>query len=472
MRIKPFHILIAFFSLFSVGCSTSHNLSCKLPEHINNIIVITVDTLRADHLGTYGYPHPTSPVMDRFARNGSLFQRCVANIPKTGPSLASMITSTMPERHLVFSNEHIIEESLATLAEHLRSAGYFTGAIQSNNICRNECGFSKGFFQYIQPCRPGKYHQKSARCESINNVALPWLEKHVERSFFLWIHYLDPHGPYDPPDPFPGLFDPADYDIQPEKLEIADKNLAYGTIPQYQSVIGSDQTKDYVSRYDAEIRYWDTHFSDILRKLETLGLAENTAVFLTSDHGESLVEHEYYFEHGAFLYEQGLHIPLIVKLPGIETGRSIVAGQTSLLDIAPTILQLAGAAPLPEANGQDLMPWVMTRQSKPPYSKTLLRTSDPMHDQFNSIGITDGRWKFIRYGNPDIREDEFFNILEDPNETRNITSKKKWLVKRSFIKQLVAGTEKPDQALREPQFGKLMNNPVEIELLKSLGYVN
>lgn len=453
-----------------IGCRPPAGILRSDP--VRNVIVITVDTLRADHLGMYGYPLPTSPVLDRWTRNGHIMIRCVANVPKTAPSLAGMLTSTLPERHLVIYNEQIIEESLVTLPEQLARSGLdiFRGGIQVNNLCRTECGFERGFNEYIQTCRWGEFQQPGMEIEHINNVVLPWIRNHADMRFFLWVHYMDPHGPYQPPAPFDSMFEPERYPVPVPELEVGTHNRGYRKIPRYQSVIGSTRLQDYIARYDGEIRYWDHHFEAVLRELDRLNLSGTTAVIVTADHGESLVEHEYYFEHGAFLYDQGLHIPCLINLPG-TTGNRLVGGQCSLLDIAPTVLELFHADPLPEAMGASLVPCLTGRVPHLANRPVAIRSSEPTLREYASRGYTDGIEKYIVYDDPTSRKPEFFNLETDTLESRNTASGTRWLKKRK-IESTWRGCQ-PDLPanLREPKRAPELLNHQEVQILESLGYI-
>jgi arylsulfatase A-like enzyme len=456
--------------LQGTGCTSE--IPVTRPESIQNVILITVDTLRADHLGSYGYPLSTSPVLDRLAEQGSLFTRCITTVPKTAPALASMLTSTTPERHLVYLNEQIIDESIDTLAGTLSKKDIFTAGVQVNNLCRVECGFSRGFNQYIQTCRHGPYQQPGIQIEYINRVVLPWLRDHKDEPFFLWVHYMDPHGPYEPPSPFSRMFDDESYHVPYLEMKTSSSNGGYLGIPQYQAVIGTNSLRKYVSLYDGEIRYWDSHFKAVLQELEELDISRNTAVIITADHGESLVEHDYYFEHGAFLYEQGLHIPLIVKLPVPVFSSHVVGGQCTLLDVAPTILDFFLADPLPEALGKSLLPWLTRQPGKSPQRPLAIRSSDPNLQQFNCRGYTDGNLKYVTYRNPENRSEELFDLSRDPLESYNMFPEAKSRTRDGLNKAMNKVLPDLPDDLREPQFAPELVLKREVQLLQSLGYVD
>ncbi len=466
MRRLIFFGMISLFAAFS-GCGSGSENPQRVPSvKIKNVILITVDTLRADHLGLYGAPLPVSPTIDRMGRQSVQFIRCITQIPKTGPSLTSMLTSTLPERNRVFYNEQIIEEHLAMLPGQLKKAGYYTTGIQVNNVCRSECGFGREFDAYLQTCRPGKAQQPGTSANLTNRVVIPWIRKHAGEKFFLWVHYLDPHGPYAPPAPFPEFFTgEAHTDIAP--VPISKTNNGLGVIPKYQAVINSNKPEDYIDRYNAEIRFWDHCYVDVLKTLEETGLSDNTLVILSADHGESLIEHNYFFEHGAFLYEQCLVIPAIWRFP--DRKQRLVPGQISLLDFAPTILKLVGAPPLPEARGVDITPCLLGYGPAPKKNR-ILRSSSPILREYGSTGIISGDWKYIHYADQNLRTDELFNFASDPQETYNVIAQFPRQAE-ALKKEVVRRTRDPKE-YREPVRAPRIESRMQVKQLKALGYLD
>jgi arylsulfatase A-like enzyme len=461
-------ILFIFCTL--TGCSTKDQKRGHEDLTERNLILITIDTLRADHLGCYGYPLGTTPGIDGMARAGVQFARCITPVPKTGPALASLLTSTLPARHLVFFNEQVIEESLPTLAENLSLTGIYCGGIQVNEICRKECGFDRGFNDYIQTTRPQPGHKPVQRIEDVNRQVLEWLDSHCHNRFFLWIHYIDPHGPYDPPGIYTRLFTKENYTVPVSSLEVIPEMKGLGGIPEYQAVIGSTDPRIYMARYDGEIRYVDHGLQDLMHELSGLGILSTTDVVLSADHGESLVEHNYFFEHGGFIYEQGLQVPLIFRLNDRSITPRIAEGQASLLDLAPTILEIAHAPALKNASGISLMPWIRNSSGNIQYTSVLLASSEPQLGEYGSRGMTDGKMKYIEYTNTDSQKKELFDLTVDPQETRNIIRD----MSEEFQTKLSETVKKlsPDvpTGLREPKTSPRLLGKGN-DMLKALGYI-
>ncbi len=437
---------------------------------IENVLLITVDTLRADHLGAYGYPRQTSPTLDHLARKSVLFTRCLTPVPKTGPALASLMTSNLPERHHVYLNEQLINQSLVTLADHLRESGFYCSGIQSNGICRRECGFARGFHEYLE-IRPGSAQMSGATAREVNQQVLPWLRNNSDKPFFLWVHYLDPHGPYNPPVPFPAMFKDEKYDVPCDAIPISDTNSGWGKIPRYQAVSGETNLTDYLGRYDAEIRFWDYYFKDVLTELKSLGHDKDTVIIISADHGESLVERNYYFEHGAFLYDENIHVPLLIIVPRSPGQSGLVDGQVSLLDIAPTITELTRTRSLKKIMGQSLVPWIYDPRKSAPRFGLPIRSSDNMMEEYRSRGYSNGTRKYTEYFDNQSRENELFVLESDPLEKQNrITQRSFSNAKIKFRFKLTVLRE--HFRFREPVNVPPLTNHDSIEQLRQLGYIH
>ncbi len=311
-----------------------------------NVLLITVDTLRADHLGAYGYKFDTSPNIDRLAAGGAVVERCVSAAPETAPGTASLLTGLYQDAHTVAYNLRTLPEDVTTLAEYLSAAGYRTAAFVGNFLVGPKFGFGQGFERIETFEGPISV---APRDEIGNAAALAWLEEHhrggVERNdqpWFLWIHYMDPHGPYTPADTT--WSDALTYDraqfADDSELPRGDSNFGLGVLPRYQRVRGFSRPSQYVRRYDGEIRATDAVIGSLLETLSRLGEHDSTLVVLTADHGESLTEHQEFFQHGWFLYDTTLHVPLVFRLPGAIPAGTRVAGQASGVDLVPSVLDL------------------------------------------------------------------------------------------------------------------------------------
>jgi len=330
-----------------------------------NVILITVDTLRADHLGVYGYRRNTSPHLDRFAKEGILFRQAFAHAPSTNPSLSSLMTSHYPHETTVLHVFNVLPQGVVTMAEILKEAGYRTAAIISHFTLRRGSGFEQGFDMYDDqmgdsvPVR----HDLSAsklylRVERVapktTRAALTWLEGHAKKQpFFLWVHYDDPHGPYTPPAPYSTIF------VEPStggttRLPINGDGSGKGGIPLPQQLGAHRDPAYYIAQYDGEIRFLDDALGVLLQKIQELGLFDNTLLIFTADHGEGMGEHNYYFDHPEFLYNGLIQVPLILWVPGFAGGKEVRV-PVAHVDVVPTILDIVGIKVSQPFRGQSLL---------------------------------------------------------------------------------------------------------------------
>jgi arylsulfatase A-like enzyme len=325
-------------SLLAIACG---GRSTEPPQHV---VLVTVDTLRADRLGTYGWRKPTSPGIDAIASESTVFETAVPTCPATGPSVASILTGAHRSTHRVFGNGWRLPADVETLAETLHAKGFHTVGRVANLTVDADAGFAQGFDDFAVPAGLARGGPAMLEGEPLVADAVRLIEA-VDRPTFLWLHLMDPHGPYFPPDDYRRRFDPADY-VWPgdAPLPLGTTNFGLHLIPAYQIVAGETDPARYRARYDAEIRYTDDHVSAIVAALRTRGLWDRTLFVLTADHGEALGEHDYWFAHGWFVSDDQLRVPLIVHGGGFPAGRRVGAS-VSLVDVAPTILDAVGLPP-------------------------------------------------------------------------------------------------------------------------------
>jgi len=342
-----------------------------------NVLLISVDTLRADHLGCYGCGRDTSPAIDALAAEGTLFRSCVAAAPWTHPSHMSMLTGQYPTVHGVLSLGNRARAGCVTLAELLREHGYRTGAVISGGGMRAEEGFGRGFETYddysvLKACLAGApaagevlpEGSDLAACtvtvptsEFTAEAALKWLSEWGGRPFFLFLHYWDVHWDYCPPAPYDSLFDPGYEGPMKGRKADLDTWLFPGC--------SSKDLQHAVALYDGEIRWTDLHIAQVLDGLRRLGLYDSTVVILTADHGDEFLEHGGR-GHGHSLYEELLHVPLIVKLPRrLQPQAPAVSEPVSLVDIMPTVLDLLGIAQPEDPAGVSLLPALLGKSAPP-----------------------------------------------------------------------------------------------------------
>jgi arylsulfatase A-like enzyme len=300
----------------------------------NNVILISLDTLRADHLGCYGYERETSPAIDALAEDSALFLNTYSSSPWTLPSHVSLLTALHCMQHGVHYEDEKMDSSLVTLADLLRQNGFYCSAFTGGGFVNAAYGFSKGFDSYGQSSRG--IHQKDAAEWTCGSV-LNWIDNHKDRDFFLFIHTYQPHNPFSCPPPFNAMFldEAAEWKEMDLLKHIGGKEGIFKNLSER-------ERKNIISLYDAEIRYTDEKLIEpLIKKLKETGLYDQTTLIVTSDHGEEFYDH-HGWEHGHTLYDELLKVPLIIKFPGSEFARKRIPIIVRLIDIMPTILDGLG----------------------------------------------------------------------------------------------------------------------------------
>lgn len=367
----------------AAALATVLGTSCGAPPAApESVLLVTLDTTRPDHLSLHGYPRPTTPALDALAARGVRFDEAWSHAPETGPSLATVLTSRRAPVTGVRGNAERLRPGLPTMAVSARAAGLRTAAFVSTVLLRRDaCAFDRGFDVYddamTDPCFG---HDRAQRIgKRTVDAALSWLRAEP-RPYFLWVHLYDPHGPYVPPEPAPRLDGTAPSatatPLRPE------------WIPRYQRHGDSLDARDYADRYDREIAYADDQVARLLAAVDP----STTLVVVHADHGESLGEDGYWFRHGSLLHDAALRVPWIVAGPGVPRGR-VVAGGVRLVDLAPTTLALAGLAPLPAAEGNDLSAAVRGTSAPPPLD--LVAEARRREEVADATGV-DVKWKLRR----------------------------------------------------------------------------
>jgi arylsulfatase A-like enzyme len=313
---------------------------------VDNAILISIDSLRADRLGIYGNSRPTSPTMDRLARQGALFTSAASNSSWTIPSHASMLTGRDVLAHGVINDTDRIPTDIPTLASAVQDAGITTGGIISFGFVGSGYGFERGFDHFDEsiPSAPNYDPVRDEPAPLVRDLATAWLRERKDDRFFLFLHFWDVHYDYLPPPPYDRMFDP-DY-----TGTITGENFYRSK--QVNKRLPARDVEHLLALYDGEIRYVDDHLKQILDVLGELGLRERTAVIVTGDHGDEFFEHGYK-GHGRTLYREVTHIPLIAYVPGLPGGR-VIDEPVSLVDLMPTILDLLGIAAPEGLNGTSL----------------------------------------------------------------------------------------------------------------------
>jgi len=340
------------------------------------VILISIDTLRADHLSCYGYQKIRTPHLDSFGTQGTIFWNAGSPVPMTLPAHTSLLTSTYPFVHGVEENGGEVPRGAVTLAGVLQSHGYGTAAFIGGYVLDAQFGLDRGFDSYDSPFhihpQPGQEPLDLKRpAESVLHATALWLEKHADQPFFVFVHLYDLHQPYERR-PLPGL-----------------------------------------SAYDTELSHLNEAIGQFWTFLETQGLVRKALIIVTSDHGESLGEHGEK-THGYFIYQSTLWVPLIVHWPvGVKGQRARIDTPASLIDVAPTILQFLGVPQPPEFQGRSLLATDRTAADEEVYSESLYARNHLGCSALRSLRL--GRYKYIEKRNP-----ELYDLTSDPRELRNL----------------------------------------------------
>ncbi|HEX2162377.1 MAG TPA: sulfatase, partial [Thermoanaerobaculia bacterium] len=306
-----------------------------------------VDTLRADHLGAYGYGRPTSPQVDALAADGVVFEAAVAQSSWTRPTVASLLTGLHPQVHGANGRDDALAPELPRLSTTLRDAGYRTAAFFTNGNAGPNFGFAEGFddVEYFRERKTARIHVPA---EEVTDAVIGWLDRRPAGApFLLWVHVSDPHAPYDPPEPFRGRFGAGH--LPPEA----------GSIQELYRAGGGDRPatprEELIDLYDGEIATTDRALGRLVRRLGAEGLLDETVVVFVADHGEAFQEHGRW-QHGNDLHQEQIHVPLIVRLPGARRAGLRVADRVQQIDVFPTLLDLLDL-PVPEGvQGRSLLP--------------------------------------------------------------------------------------------------------------------
>lgn len=401
-----------------------------------NLLLVTIDTLRADRVGAYGYAKGTTPTLDRLAREGLLVEEAVVQVPQTRPSHVSIFTGLQPYEHGVRDNlSPPLEARFPTLATLLKGRGYATGGFIGAYPVSRDSGLDRGFDRFDDPFGRGSGRardDRSARpAREVVDPALAWLRGLGKRPFFAWVHLFDPHAPYTPPSPYRERFK--------------------------------------ASPYDGEVAYADAQLARLLEWLGRSGEAARTLVVVTSDHGEGLGDHGW--PGHQLLYQEQIHVPLLVRLPGGPRGKA-VSGVVRTIDIFPTVLDSLGVAP-PGRMREHSLRRLIAGEAEPPriaYAEQLnefdlnadVLRGRPLDGRLYCI--TDGAWKLILRRNLPDRS-EMFRTADDPGELRN-----RYGDAREEATRLLAILDAM-QPYRDQPFGDGEGDREALERLRSLGYV-
>lgn len=428
-----------------------------------NIILIILDTVRADKLGCYGDFSGLTPQIDEFAAKAVRFERAFSHAPWTLPSVASIFTSQYPNQHGAggqLGSFTKLPDDAVTIAEIFKKAGTETAAIINVLFMSEKFGMTQGFdsVDTVMP-KANVYMRKASQT---TKAALKWLDRPKTKPFFLLVHYFDPHLTYDPPQPFRRQF------AAPQDADTND--FIFGTtanMVQYRqglSNLGGETIARLEKLYDAEVAYLDCEVGNLLNGIYKRGLDENTIIIITADHGEEFFDHKS-FEHGHTLYHELLHVPLIIKVPGTDKNQTqkVVKSTVRLIDIAPTLCELTGIAPGKEFMGKDLVPLIKGQKenSRPVLSQAPMwvwgnESFAWQKDGFKLIYNSAG-------GSPML-----FSVTEDILEQNNLVESHYGLYRKMMqdADLILRSLQRQKNNLQTPDL-----STDDIERLRSLGYI-
>ncbi len=459
----------------------------KEKANLPNVLLVTIDTLRADHVGCYGYESASTPTLDAIASQGCLFEDAVANAVVTGPSHMTILSGLLTSQHGAMRNGTKFPSTMPNIADTLSGKGYRTAAFVSGWTLNDAMtGLASHFDHYDDGlsrvrwirdeaydlqlihflAKVGQGYGKSWQGNdrpaiATNDRLFNWLSSNDDTPIFTWLHYFDPHLPYEAPAPFDRMHDP--------NYKGPANGLWYKLGSDQRSVIANNQRnmKHLLALYDGEISYADQQLGRVLEFLKKKNLDDNLLLIVTSDHGESMGEHDIFF--GRQLYEPSLRVPLIMKLPGITSPAGRVSQQVSLVDITPTILDALGIKDAPPMTGRSLIPLIAGQETSSDIPAIATRVS---HDgkPYTQWSVRQSKkkliWRSSRWINffhqPESKR--LFDLSHDPDELRNLSNSNEDLL-HPLMQILQSFRMAPIQQGRQSHLKE------DIERLKALGYV-
>jgi choline-sulfatase len=444
-------------------------LGCQ-PQREPNVLILVIDALRPDHLGSYGYARPTSPTLDALARRGVLFADATSPSSYTRAAVPSIFTSVHPAAHGVFSQGRQVEvlsDEYTTLAETLKARGYRTAAFMPNPSLYRTFNFGQGFDLYDDnfPIGQGPAHEVYETARKIQDRFLRWLrgdQSDPAKPFFAYLHYRDVHAPYVPPPPYDRMFPKTGPGRLLTRAEVRSQPLDIRQPRRFRDL------DSYIGQYDGEIRYTDDRLAEFLDTLTKEGFLDNTVLFVTADHGESFLEHGTW-THGTDVYEEQTRVPLLLVLPKDKHAGRRVEVPVQTIDLYPTILALLGSEIPTELQGKSLFDAIEGRAD--PQRAVFSEARVPKNKRPAGWGqvaaVRAGGWTLIY--NRTKRRAELYHLAEDPAETQDLLAREPGKT-RELVRLL--RTFDQDNARRSHWRKGQEGLPEDVvEDLRSLGYV-
>ncbi len=426
------------------GCLAFGLIACgtdSAPESPLNVLILSLDTTRADHIGCYGHDTAMTPHLDAFARDRAVrFDKAIVTVPLTLPSHTSIMTGTYPIFHGIHDNDGFtLDEGVTTLAEILSGQGYSTGAVVASFPLKSQFNLSQGFEEYNdyfqEDWTPSEIDARTASsfgfvertADRVNAAAFRWLDQQGSKPFFLWMHYFDPHQPYDPPPPYDSLF-PGE-------------------------------------PYDGEIAFADENFGKLMAYLDESGLIEKTIIVVVGDHGEALGDHGEP-THASYIYDPTVRVPLLISIPDAgQAAGQVVNRPVSSVDIAPTLLEYLGQPVHPDMQGHSLVPDLRSPNSGNPQPVLAESHFTQYHFGWAPLrALRTDRYKYILAPSP-----ELYDMEADPEEIHNIA-----LSNPRVASEMDAALEEFVKLRSSPDLGRSVATSVDASTranLEALGYL-
>jgi arylsulfatase A-like enzyme len=449
-------------------CVTAWLLGCGAPAPAPTpslLVLVTVDTLRADRLGTYGSELGLTPHLDALAKQSVVFTSVYAPASFTVPSVSTLMTGRYPEELGIWKNESGLPDSVATLASSLRDQGWRTLAVVSNFVLREASGLAAGFDRFDDTLPQyevvRKWPERIGKDTTDAGLAmLDGCATGVDTRCFLWVHYQDPHGPYTPEPERRRRFLKSERQLPGGRriLPAEPKSIGLGGIPAYQFISRVREVAFYRAGYDAEVNAMDEQVGRLLAGIEERGLTERTMLVFGADHGESLGESDYWFAHGEHLTDVLVRVPLFFRIPGHSPQRR--DDVVSLVDLYGTLVRmLTGTPPAANPHGRDLFADKASQQASTPYMATLGAS------RVRRYGLVEGGFKWIVSEPDDVPTGKLFRLGDD--ETDLAASNPKVAARMQERLLAVRGQLDRSTAERRPDL-----SADDREKLRALGYID
>ncbi|MFH1312563.1 MAG: sulfatase [Candidatus Eisenbacteria bacterium] len=447
MRRVSLAILVTAIAM--CACTRAHD--SPKAERGHNVILILIDTTRADHVGCYGYERNTTPNLDKFASDAILFTNAISPAPWTTPTVASMFTAQYPHVLGYQDQAVVLDEKFPCLAEILRNSGYATGGIISHAYISDTFGIGQGFDSYDEENAQGHGHVSSP---SVTEKAIAFVEENMDRKFFLFVHYFDPHCDY---------ILHEEYDYYPDYEGPLVSGQTISDLRELAPGMTEEDVRFLNALYDSEIRFTDEHVGRFLDVLKELGLYDTSIIVIGADHGEEFLERgDHWIGHTRTVYQELIHVPLMIRLPG-EAGARVIDQYVGLVDFTPTILMLNGLE-MPDGYTHDGVALEIAG-GKTPQARAVF--SETMRWGTYQAMIRDGL-KLIY--DPTNDSTQLIDLAEDPGETRDLGAED-----LKTLRMMQTDLHEWDYQMRLRRAELKTRSPKlsqdQVDQLKSLGYI-